>query len=149
MLISNGFWLGLWLIGLAITVLGLRMRPSLAEVGVAMGVAAVYLLLFLRMNLPEERSHIIEYTIVALLIYEALNERKSQGRPVRFPALYAILAAWCVGTVDECIQLFMATRVFDLVDILFNCLSAVVAVTASASLAWARRFATRRLGPSP
>ena len=46
---------------------GLKTRPGGAEVGVALGVAAVYLLLFLPMATSEARTHLIEYCAVAVL----------------------------------------------------------------------------------
>ncbi len=139
-LISTFFWLGLFLVGAAIVIQGLRMRPGGAEIGVALGIAGAYLIAFLRMTIPEERSHLIEYTVVALFIYEALTERASQGRRVPVPALLAILATALIGVLDECIQAFLPSRVFDPRDILFNLLAGVMAVAASVALSWARRL---------
>ena len=138
-LLTNLFWLGLILIGAAVVVQGLKRRPGRLEIGIALGIAGAYLLAFLRMTIPEERSHMIEYSVVALLIYEALTERVSQGRRVPYPALLAILATTLIGVMDEGIQLFLPNRVFDTVDILFNFLAALMAVTGSGALAWARR----------
>lgn len=146
-LISDLTWLGLFLMAAAVVVVGFRRRPGIAEIGVALGVAGVYLVAFLRTAMPEQRSHIIEYTIVALLIHEALLERASHGRRVPVPALLAIAATANVGVLDECIQFFLPNRVFDLFDISFNILSAVMAVTASTALRWARRQ-TDKLRPS-
>ena len=127
------------LIGAAVVTRGLQVRPGGLEIAVALGVAAVYGLVFVRMALATERSHLIEYGVVALLIYEALTERASQGRRVPVPALLAFLLAVAVGAVDEGLQWFVPARVFDPLDILFNVLAAFMAVAASAALAWARR----------
>ena len=118
---------------------GLRVRPGGAEIAVALGVAAAYLLVLVRMSIPTERSHLIEYGVVALFIHEALTERASHRRRVPAPALLAVLAAGLVGVLDECLQLLMRSRVFDPVDMLFNVLAATMAVTASSALRWARR----------
>ena len=118
---------------------GLRVRPGGAEIAVALGVMAAYLLVFVRMSIPTERSHLIEYGVVALFIHEALTERERHGRPVPAPALLAVLAATLIGVVDECIQLALPSRVFDPIDMLFNLLAAVMAVTASSALRWARQ----------
>ena len=118
---------------------GLSVRPGGAEVAVALGVVAAYLLVFVRMSIPTERSHIIEYGVVALFIHEALAERARHGRRVPAPALLAVLAATLIGVGDECIQLFLPSRVFDPIDMLFNLLAAVMAVTASSALRWARQ----------
>ena len=117
---------------------GLRVRPGGAEIAVALGVVAAYLLVFVRTSIPTERSHLIEYGVVALFIHEALAERASHGRRVPAPALLAVLAATLIGVVDECIQLALPSRVFDPIDMLFNLLAAVMAVTASSALRWVR-----------
>ena len=96
------------------------------------------------MGLAAERSHLLEYSVVALFIYEALTERASQGRRVPVPALLAILATSLVGVLDECIQAFLPSRVFDPLDMLQNAVAAVVAVTGCAALRWARRLTLRQ-----
>ena len=106
----------------------------------ALGVAAVYLMVFARMGIPE-RSHLFEYSVLAVFIYEALLERANQGRRVPVPALLAFLATSLFGVFDECIQAILPSRVFELQDILFNVLAAVMAVLASVALGWARRLA--------
>lgn len=138
-LISNGFWLSLWLIGFAILMQGVKSRPGRHEVGVWLGIIAVYLLTALRMAIPEERSHLIEYSILALVIYEALAERKSQGRHVPYPALLAIGMSLGVGVIDETVQWFLPGRVFDWFDILFDGLASVMAVSGRVALQWARQ----------
>lgn len=73
-----------------------------------------------------ERTHLIEYGVVAVLIYEAHRERSSHGRRVPAPALLAVGATALVGILDECIQAFLPNCVFDLRDILFNILAAAL-----------------------
>ena len=65
------------------------------------------------------------------------------------PALLAILATTLVGALDEGTQTILPSRVFDPVNMLFNLLAAVMAVTASAALRWARRLALRRFCRRP
>ena len=138
-LIDASFGWGLMLVLAAIVVQALKLRPGGAEIGVALGVVAAYLMVLLRMAIPAaERTHLIEYSVVALFIHEALTERSSQGCRVPVPALLAILATSLVGVLDECIQAFLPSRVFDPRDILFNVLAAVMAVAASVTLGWAR-----------
>ena len=121
---------------------GLKRRPGGAEIGVAVGIAAVYLLVLARMSSPTERAHLIEYGVVALFIHEALMERVSQGRRVPAAALLAASLAILLGVIDEFIQLYLPSRVFDPVDIGFNVLAAVMAVTASSALGWVRKRRT-------
>ena len=139
-LIDSFFFFCFLLVLAAIVTQGLKTRPRGVEIGVALGIVAVYLLVIARMAIPAaERTHLIEYGVVAVLIYEALRERASQGRRVPAPALLAVGATALVGVLDECIQAFLPNRVFDPQDILFNILAAVMAVAASMALAWARR----------
>ena len=142
----GGTWfIGFLLIGVAILVQGLKVRPRGAEIGVALGVAAVYLMVFGRLGVPE-RTHLFEYGVVAIFIYEALTERASQGRRVPVPAMIALLTTSLVGVFDECIQFFLPSRVFDPIDIGFNSLAALMAVAAVTVLRWARRRTIRMLG---
>lgn len=143
-LINNAVLLSLLMIGAAFVIQGLKKRPGGVEIGVWLGVAAVYLLVFIRLTSPpEERTHLIEYTVVALLIYEALMERASNGRRVPVPALLAIGATALLGVLDEVIQAFVPSRVFDPIDILHDTLAGLIAVLAMVALAWARRRRNR------
>jgi len=54
----------------------------------------------------------------------------------------AFLLTSLVGTIDEVIQFFLPSRVFDPIDIGFNMLAAAMAVTASVGLGWVRALAT-------
>ncbi len=142
-----GVWLFLaccFLVLAMVITQGLSRRPRGGEILVALGVVAAYLLVFVRMSVPTERSHLIEYGAVALLMHEALRERAAnrpdvgpQDGRVRAPALMAILLASTAGVVDECIQWFVPGRVFDPIDIVFNVMAAVMAVSASVALRWA------------
>ncbi len=145
-LIVAAFWAGLILVIGALVAVGLKARPRGAEIGVALGVAGAYLLVFLRMTALEERSHLIEYSVVALLMFEALKERAGNGRRVPAPAFLAIAGTVAVGVLDECIQRFLPNRVFDPMDMAFNVLAAFMAVAGVAALRWARRLSARAGG---
>ena len=134
------FLLCMFLVAVTVVTQGLKVRPGGAEVAVGVGVAAAYLLVFTRMTVPTERSHLIEYGVVGVLIYEALTERKSQGRRVPLPPVLAVLVTVALGALDEGIQWLLPNRVFDPVDILFNTLAGIMAVAASVALTWARRW---------
>ncbi|RME44485.1 MAG: VanZ family protein [Caldilineae bacterium] len=144
-LLGAFFFAGLFLAGATVVTLAWRVRPGGAEIGVGLGVATAYFFVFLRMLIPEERTHLIEYSVVAAFIYEALAERAGQGRRVPFPPLLAIVLAALVGVLDECLQALLPNRVFDSRDVLFNMLAAVMAVAGSVALKWARR----RRGSAP
>ncbi len=139
-LLDDSFMLGMLLVAGAVFTQRVKTRPGWSELGVWLGVAAVYLMVFLRMGIPAaERTHLIEYGVVAAFIYEALTERASRGRRVPAPALLAVLATAVAGAIDECIQAVLPNRVFDPVDIVFNVLAGVMAVAASVALGWGRR----------
>lgn len=143
-LVSDAIWLGLWLVVAAVVVTGLKTRPGWAVVGATLGILGVYLLVLTRMGIPEERSHLIEYGIVGILIHEALKERAGADAAILRPALLAIAMTAAVGTVDEIIQGFLPNRVFDVRDIAFNAAAGAMAVTASVVLSWTRsRFGRR------
>ena len=147
-LLDNTFFLAFLVLVASIAVIALRPRPGVAEIGVMLGVVAVYLMVFLRMASPEERTHVVEYGLLAVLILEALQERSTHGRTVPAPALLAIAAAGALGVVDEVIQLFIPSRVFDPIDIGFNALAALMGVAASLALGRARRWRSGRALPS-
>lgn len=130
------------LIGLMVLTQGLRTRPRGMEIGIGLGIASVYLMVFLRLTIPE-RSHLIEYSVVAVLIYEALIERATHGRRVLAPPLLAVLATSFIGAIDEFTQLFLPSRHFDWTDMLFNFLASLMAVVSMVVLGWARRLAVR------
>lgn len=144
-LLDTVFFLGFLVMIATVVIVGLKTRlPNAAEVAVLLGVAVVYLLVFLRMAIPEERTHLIEYSVLALLIHEALSERRSRGRHVPVPAPLAIAVVTLLGTLDEVIQVILPGRVFDPIDIGFNVLAAVMAVTASVALSWVARRRHKR-----
>ena len=140
---TNAFIIAFFLMLIAVLTQGLRARPRGIELGIGIGIAAVYIMVFARMGIVE-RTHLFEYSIVATLIYEALKERASQGRHVPVPALLAILAGSLIGVVDEVIQLFLPSRVFDPIDMGFNALASFMAVLANVTLTWARAWWQRQ-----
>lgn len=137
------FSAGMLLIGIAILVQGLRERSRGVEVGFALGVAAIAVLGFARGIAAAERSHLIEYAVLALIIHEALVERTAHGKRVPVPAVLAIALTTAVGVVDECIQFFLPSRTFDWFDIGFDLLASVLAVGSSVSIRWVRRLIGR------
>lgn len=142
-LLDEAFILAFALIGLAIVLQGLAVGRHGLEWGVLVGVAAVWLMLFVRMGIPE-RTHLMEYGVVALLIQEALLERRSNGQAVPVPRVLAVLATSLAGLVDESIQWLLPVRVFDLRDVVVNVLAAIIAVLGS----WAISAARAAAGPS-
>lgn len=138
-LVDLAFSIGLLLVLAAIAAHGLRVRPAGIEVAAILGITAVYIIVLARIVIPEERSHLIEYSVVALLIHEALLEREHNGRPVPAPAMLALAATVAIGALDELVQLAIPSRVFDWRDIGFNTLAAILAIAGGVTLRAARR----------
>lgn len=134
------FFVCLILVGVVILTQGLRVRPGGMEIGVVGGIVVVFVLLGVRMSVPE-RSHLMEYGILAVFVYEALNERVSNGYRAPLPALCAFAGTSLIGILDECIQAVLPSRVFDWRDILFNVLAALAAMVGMVTLRWSRRWA--------
>lgn len=140
-LLGPVFVVAFLVLAVAVAGFGLR-RPGRAEIVVWVGVAAVYTLTAVRLFVAaEERTHLVEYGLVAVLIHEALSERVRNGGSVRSPALVAVLATAALGWLDEGIQWLLPTRVYDIRDVGFNALAGLMAVSARVALAWARRRA--------
>ncbi len=134
------FAIGFGLVVATIAVVGLSKRPGRREIWVAVGVAAAYAMVLVRMGVgPAERTHLFEYGLVAVLIYGALSERRRNGRRVPAPAVVAVVITTLLGILDEGIQWLLPNRAFDIQDMGFNALAALMAVVASLALAWARR----------
>lgn len=128
------------MIAIAITVIlhGLITRPGKAEITVWLGLSAVYVMLYSRLGFAE-RSHLFEYSVLAIFIHKALIERAIQGKKIPNPGLLAFLTAFAIGALDEFIQLFLPSRVFDIIDILFNGFAAFMAIGASSAIRWVRK----------
>ncbi|MCC6806281.1 MAG: VanZ family protein [Deltaproteobacteria bacterium] len=99
-------------------------RPWRAAVALAL-VAFVYAALLSTMQSPEERAHLFEYGLVALLAFGAFPAQPSWRR-------YAIAASFtaAVGWLDEGIQALLPTRYYDLRDVGFNALAGALACAA-------------------
>jgi len=124
---------------------GLKSSGKRLEYWIYAGVIAVYGMALLRLDLTTaERSHMFEYGLLAILIYEALVERRRNGVIIKFPVLVAAMAAGTIGLLDECIQYFISYRVFDIVDIGFNYLASAFGVILSFGVRKLQRLIIKR-----
>ena len=127
------FLIGLFIIGVMIIVAGLVRRANTIEWLLLLGISVVYIMFFLRLGLSE-RSHLIEYSALAITIHQALIERAKQIGKIRFLNVYAILISIIIGIIDELVQIALPDRVFDFEDILFNSLASFMAIATSVGL---------------
>jgi VanZ family protein len=140
-LLEASFVLGFLLVVAAIVGSALKRRPGRREVWVALGVTAVYGMVLVRMFItPEERTHLFEYGLVAVLIHQALTERVRNGLRVPIPAVFTVAVTALLGWLDEGIQWVHPNRVYDIRDVGVNALAGLMAIVASLALARARRW---------
>ncbi len=129
------FLFGMLLVGVTILMHSLRPKTTKVEILILIGIAAVYMMLFLRLGIPE-RSHLFEYSVLAIFIHKALIEREKHTDNIRSSALYAVIISFAIGVIDECLQLFIPNRVFDPNDILFNGFAVTMAIGSGVVFTW-------------
>ena len=120
----------------------LARAPGRRELATLALFGALYMLALWPVRMPEERFHLIEYGLLAGLVYAALLERQRPGAAMRWSAsraALAVLLAGIAGWLDEGIQYLLPNRHYDWLDVALNLLAAVLAVGAAAALAEAHR----------
>lgn len=140
-LLDVAFGLGAILVLLAVIVIGLADRPRGALVGIVVGTMAVVWLSVVRTSLPADRTHLIEYGVVALLVDAAFRERAASRGTPRRPGATAVVVTAGVGLADELVQWVLPSRVFDPIDVAFNAVAAVLVIGGTTTL---RRLRPRR-----
>ncbi len=116
--------------------------PGWREIAVLALFGIIYLAVLWPVRMPEERFHLLEYGLIAGLVYAALLERQRPGGAMRWApgqAMLAVLLSGLAGWVDEGIQYLLPNRHYDWFDVGLNLLAAVLGVAALAALAEARR----------
>ncbi len=140
-LLNASFVVGFLLVIAAVLGSTLKRRPGRREIWVALGVTAVYGMVVVRMGItPEERTHLFEYGLVAVLIHQALIERVRNGARVPIPAVLTVAVTALLGWLDEGIQGLLPNRVYDLRDVGVNALAGLMAISASVALGRARQW---------
>ena len=136
------FAFGMLLTAIAMCLHAIKVKPGRIELAVLFGIAAVYIMLILRLGVPE-RSHLFEYSVLAICIHKALMERSKHIKTSN-PAILALAITIVIGALDECIQILLPARVFDPVDIVFNSFVAALAIGSQVVLFWVRRWVQKR-----
>lgn len=98
----------------------LSSRGSRRLIVILLGISVLSSLFFL--PFPEERLHVVEYSILGWLLGWSLA---CSGK---WPAWWGVgvLLAWLIGYGDEMIQCFLPNRVFDVRDIFLNGIAGMV-----------------------
>jgi uncharacterized membrane protein len=132
------FLVGMFLTGVTIILHGLKVRPGKTELITWIGLAAVYIMFLFRLGAPE-RSHLIEYSVLAIFIHRALVERFGKGTCTLMVALLSFVITLIIGVIDESIQIILPERVFDPVDMVFNGFAAFMALASFLLLQWVKK----------
>lgn len=113
----------------ALTIFTVAVSPKSLKLVVVgtLALITIYLMFFLRLGLAE-RSHLIEFSVLAALVFKALSERFQGNISSLKVAGYSFMLCFLFGILDEGIQYFVPSRVFDPVDILFNGLAITFAL---------------------
>ena len=112
------FLAGMLLVGLS-CLFNYNTLPSWRSRAVYFGLAALFLMFFLRLSL-QERSHLIEYCILTLFVFNAL-EIKTIPKIKRY--FFTFFLCFALGAFDEILQHFLPDRVMDAEDVFFNTLA--------------------------
>ncbi len=142
-MVDGAFALAFFTLLGSMAALALTRRRGLRELWALLGIGLIFGMTFLRVSIPE-RTHLFEYGLVAVLINEALLERREVGRSALRPAILAIALTAVLGLFDELVQSVLPDRVFDPIDIGFNAIAGLMTVGASVVLRWARGLDRRR-----
>ncbi len=144
-LVDDLFFFSAMALFAALGLIGFRARWRGAEIGIVLGALAVLVLSSLRMTIVE-RTHLVEYALVGVLVFEALRERLPAHQRLVATAAWAILITAGLGSIDELIQSLIPSRVFDWRDIGFNAGAGLGAVAATAGVRSLRERVGRRRG---
>lgn len=140
-LLALFFAIGFGLVIITVIAAGIRQDSGFGYWLVIIALLAVFSLLLVRIELPEERTHLVEYGIVGLLICSALKERWRAGEYIRGLYPVAFVLTTLAGLVDEVIQFVLPGRIFDWRDVLFNAGAGLFAITAT----WLLHIAKARM----
>ncbi|PXY01214.1 VanZ family protein [Marinifilum breve] len=132
------FILCMIIIGTTVILHTFRRAKDKNDTVTVLGILAVFMMLFLRLGLAE-RSHLIEYSVLTVFIHRAMLERYKDKYKGFTIALLTLLLSFLIGVFDECVQVFIPRRVFDMADFLFNGLAAGMAIGASLLWQWIRK----------
>lgn len=137
--LQAGFFVfGMILVIITVILHAFRQNSKKLSIILWLSLLTLFSMFLLRLGLPE-RSHLIEYSILAVLIHEALLERQKKVDPRWKTALMAMALTSALGIIDETLQLMVPDRFFDINDIFFNSFAAIFAVGSSFIVDFVRR----------
>jgi len=119
--IQTSFFLtAMVLTGLAIYYRDSHLKIVKTDLYLFFSLIAVLLLFFVRLGI-EERTHMIEYGVLTLLVLKAVEARFPNESEIAYKKfLAAAIFSLGLSVIDEILQHFVPNRVFDSQDLLFN-----------------------------
>lgn len=109
---------------LVVTLCALKIRGYLSR-AILVLVMTAYSAALCIIKFPEEKLHLVEYGILAYLLFMAVKDRVT---PARAYAAALMLASF-FGWLDEAIQYFLPNRYYQNSDVILNAFSAAMALT--------------------
>ena len=131
------------MIVMSVLIYGLKRKAGMPELVAFLGILGVYLLVIARISIPEERTHLIEYGIVGIFVFEAIKERYRHVDGIILPLLYSILITAIIGLIDEGLQYLIPGRFFDPRDVFFNFFAGSMSIVSSIFIKWIREKFSR------
>ncbi len=136
------YLIGFLLTGLVITAFGFTKKSRPIEWLIYIVVFISLIMVFTRSGISMvERTHLFEYGLVSVLIFNALLERKSS---MLASTLLAFLITTILGSIDEILQYFLPNRVFDWLDILRNTIAGFVGISLNSLIILLRKRVDQR-----
>jgi hypothetical protein len=129
------FIIGMIMVGMVISIHAIFGKATKIEIAALIGIITIYFMLFLRLGLAE-RSHLIEYSILAIIIHKALITRKENLKLKQSAAVLGVVLTLLISILDEALQLFIPSRVFDYYDIIFNAIVIITAIGFYSLVQW-------------
>lgn len=108
-----------------------RARAGAPTVLIGIGLVAVYAVLLVRIDRPEERLHLVEYGAVTALVFAAVRARFLPRRRLGLAFVVALVVGSALGWLDEGVQYLLPDRVYELRDVALNVQAAALAAVSS------------------
>lgn len=119
-------YLGYLLIGLGLLICVLKNSKVLHPSSYFwfLGLAITYVYCLVKLKIPAEKIHFIEYGLLAYFVYQALQLDVSRKKAYYF----TFFITGALGWIDEGIQKFLPNRVYDIRDVIINAFAGFLAI---------------------
>lgn len=132
------FLLGMTFVGVTVATYTFKKKAGKWELAIIMGLVALYTMWLLRLGLAE-RSHLIEYSVLAIFVHRAMMESLQNHLSNLKILVSTFILSFVLGAIDEGFQYFIPQRVFDMEDLVFNAMAILFALLSIQLVKWIRR----------